>query len=80
MKVNILAFGIAREILGSSSMELEVGNSTSVSTLKEELSERFPKFKSLVKFDLAVNEEYRSDDFGLTEGDEVAIIPPVSGG
>lgn len=80
MKLNILAFGIAKEILGFSRSELGIEESISIMQLKEKLVKEHPEFSKLSKFDVAVNEEYREDDFLLTNNDEVAIIPPVSGG
>ena len=38
------------------------------------------KLAELNTLSFAVNEEYRADDFVLSEDDEVVIIPPVSGG
>ena len=43
-------------------------------------AEDYPEFEKLRSFTIAVNAEYRSDDFVLSAQDEVVIIPPVSGG
>ncbi len=80
MKVNLLAFGIAKDILGFSQEEFTTSDKASVGDLKLGLSKNFPDFKKLAKFDIAVNQEYRNEDYQLQENDEVAIIPPVSGG
>ena len=40
----------------------------------------FPDFEKLRSLSIAVNQEYREDDFLVKEGDEIVIIPPVSGG
>ena len=79
MKVNVIAFGIAREIFGASSITLELAES-SVADLKTGLEKSFPKLKALASYLVAVNNEYAGDDLLLDIRDEVAIIPPVSGG
>ncbi len=80
MKIEILAFGIAKDIVGGRTLALELPNGTTVGRLKEQLCGRFPAFLKLKSLSVAVNSEYRSDDFLLGEKDEVVIIPPVSGG
>ncbi|MCI4667270.1 MAG: MoaD/ThiS family protein [Bacteroidia bacterium] len=80
MKINILAFGIARDILGESVLEFEWNGEPRVGKLKEELQRKFPKFTDLASLKIAVNEAYAKDELEIHEGDEVVIIPPVSGG
>ena len=80
MKLKLITFGIAKDILGAKELELSAENVSSTGDLKNELANRYPDFQKLVHFSLAVNEEYQDDDFQLSEGDEVVIIPPVSGG
>jgi molybdopterin converting factor subunit 1 len=79
MKVNVLAFGIAKDIFGGSAIALDVpGNTTS--DLKAVLERQFPRLKQLRSYLIAVNNEYAREDHLITEKDEIAIIPPVSGG
>lgn len=80
MKVNVLAFGIAKDIFGSSLIEVELPSDGTTQNLKESLENRYPRLKHLVSYMVAVNNEYSSDEGLLTEKDEIAIIPPVSGG
>lgn len=80
MKIQILAFGIAKEIIQNRSMAVDVPEGANVGLLKEQLCDQFPAFQKLRSLNIAVNEEYQNDDFGLSEKDEVVIIPPVSGG
>ena len=79
MTINILAFGIAKDIFGGSSIVVELGGKT-VGDLKELLEEKYPRLKQLASFMIAVNNEYGSNDLLIKQGDEIAIIPPVSGG
>lgn len=80
MKVKILAFGIAKDIVGARKGEMDFTEEASISQVKAALTDRFPDFEALRKFSIAVNEEYQEDDYIIKEGDELAIIPPVSGG
>lgn len=80
--MTILLFGIAKDIVGSSSIifnDVEVAPK-SVYTLKEQLKISYPEFQKLSSLAIAVNSEYAEDDVVLNATDEIAIIPPVSGG
>jgi molybdopterin synthase sulfur carrier subunit len=79
MKINVLAFGIAKDIFGGASIQIELKDAE-VAGLKQVLEERYPKLKQIASYMVAVNNEYAGDGQALTELDEIAIIPPVSGG
>ncbi len=78
--MKVLAFGIVKEILGNVTMPTLVESGMSVTMLKTKLEEQYPRLKQLSSFMIAVNGEYAGADTVIKEGDEVAIIPPVSGG
>lgn len=80
MTINILAFGIARDIFGQSAIDVELTNDATISNLKYLLEQQYPKLKKLATYMVAVNNEYALDGDTVHERDEVAIIPPVSGG
>ena len=80
MKCRIKAFGVSREIIGDRVLEMEVPNRYPVAALKKELFLRYPKLSELRSLYIAVNSEYASETTILQEGDEIALIPPVSGG
>ena len=80
MKVSVVAFGIARDIIGSSKLQMEVNSNDTIGAVKDQLLGQFSKFKELASLSFAVNEEYRDDSYTLNENDEIVIIPPVSGG
>jgi molybdopterin converting factor subunit 1 len=80
MKINILAFGIAKDILGGSAVDIELTNDATISNLKYLLERQYPRLKKLATYMVAVNNEYALDGDTIHERDEVAIIPPVSGG
>jgi molybdopterin synthase sulfur carrier subunit len=80
MKLNVLGFGIARDIFGSSVIDVELRENGTTENLKQVLEARFPRLRQLASYMIAVNSEYAQDSGILTERDEIAVIPPVSGG
>ena len=80
MHINILAFGIAKDIVGGTSIALDVQEAISVGELKAQLIDQFPDFSKLASLALAVNGTYVEDGIILKTNDEIVIIPPVSGG
>jgi molybdopterin converting factor subunit 1 len=80
MEITVLAFGIAKDIFGASKIKVELPEYAHTHDLKSSLEEKYPKLKQLASYMVAVNNEYAEDAFTITERDEVAIIPPVSGG
>ncbi len=80
MEINVLGFGIAKDIFGSSSIALQLANDANVSNLKYALEQQYPRLKQLRSYMVAVNNEYALDGDTVHERDEIAIIPPVSGG
>lgn len=80
MNITIRTFGIAKEICGSSTFSLEIPENANAEQVKQLILEQFPRFGQLASFVLAVNEEYAESDTPIASGDEIALIPPVSGG
>ncbi len=80
MKINLIAFGIAKEILKSKQLEFDLSAGDTISSLKEKLLQKYPEFSKLKSLSFAVSENYQEDSYSLHENDEVVIIPPVSGG
>lgn len=80
MEIRILAFGIARDILGGPNLKLSSPENLTVGQLLELLKERYPAFGELTSLAIAVNAEYADDSQLITANDEVVIIPPVAGG
>jgi molybdopterin converting factor subunit 1 len=78
--MNALAFGIAKEIVGNSSVKIELDKSATVRDFKTLLEKEYPAFKKLGSYMIAVNNAYAADETTINLNDEVAIIPPVSGG
>ena len=75
-----MAFGIAKDIFGSSSVSVEMVNDATVYNLKYALEKQYPGLKQLASYMVAVNNEYALTEDVIHPCDEIAIIPPVSGG
>ncbi|WP_174734729.1 molybdopterin converting factor subunit 1 [Mesobacillus harenae] len=74
----VLFFAHLRDTVGQESITIEAAGKT-VGQVKAEMSEKY----NLQKLDTvmtAVNEEFASNDELINDGDEIAFIPPVSGG
>lgn len=80
MKINVLSFGIAKDIVGERIVKIQLDNILTVGDLRQKLFRDFPDLRKLKKLAIAVNDEYASDDLSITEKDEIVLIPPVSGG
>lgn len=81
MQVTVLFFGILKELAGAERRTLEITPGASVADLvgvcAAQTSKQSEVWTSLA---VAVNQEYAGRATVLAEGDEVALLPPVSGG
>ena len=77
MKVTVRLFAMLRERAGAREVELELPDGARISDALAALGHVAPPELPLV---MAVNREYARDDRVLDPGDELALIPPVSGG
>jgi molybdopterin converting factor subunit 1 len=81
LRITALLFGQAREWVGSSSLDLELEAPATVESAFAILKSRHPRLAEMQRSLLfAVNEEYASLSHPLSEGDRLAVLPPVSGG
>jgi molybdopterin synthase catalytic subunit/molybdopterin converting factor small subunit len=79
MQVRVLLFGVLKDWLGASSLEVELAVGSTVADLLEKLSEGRPQ-PLLRSIAVSVNAEFAPAGHLLREGDEVGLLPPVSGG
>lgn len=81
MRVTLLAFGMLRDLLPLSGDPVELPAGATVRDLRERCDRLAPErtipWRSIA---VAVNQEYVRDGHTLADGDEVALLPPVSGG
>jgi len=80
MNVNILAFGIVKDIFQKSLVGVDLKGAPTVANLRAELEKNYPRLSELASYMVAVNNEYATADLIIETKDEIAIIPPVSGG
>lgn len=82
MRITVLLFAGCREATGTKELEVELpGTVSTVAEAMEVVLGRFPQLRGISKsVAVARNAEYVAGDAPLSEGDELAIIPPVSGG
>ena len=81
MRVQILFFGMLKEIAGRASDTLDLTEGASVADVLRHYERQIPRLKeALSSLALAVNQQYAGPDTKLNPGDEIALLPPVSGG
>ncbi|WP_136465169.1 MoaD/ThiS family protein [Flagellimonas onchidii] len=84
--MTILLFGVTKDIVGSSTLSVPTSSATgrkiprTVRELKEFLGETYPELNKLTSLAVAVNNNYATDEESIDSYDEIALIPPVSGG
>jgi molybdopterin synthase catalytic subunit len=81
MKVNVKLFAAARELAGTTEAIVEAAPGATLGDVRRRLCEECPSLAPLAARSLlAVNAEYADDATPIAAGDDVALIPPVSGG
>jgi molybdopterin converting factor subunit 1 len=79
--VNVRLFAGLREMIGKPSIDVELPEGATVATLKERIEQEYPLVRALSSsLVCAINEEYVPGDRPIRAGDDIALIPPVSGG
>lgn len=79
MDIELLLFGVTKDIIGGNVYKFQM-EGKSVGDLRNQLIQSFERLKGLNSLMIAVNNEYAADDLILQPTDEIALIPPVSGG
>ena len=84
--MTILLFGITKDIVGAPTLSVPTSSITgkkipkTVKELKAFLGKTYPELNKLSSLAVAVNNSYAEDDQVINSYDEIALIPPVSGG
>lgn len=81
IQITVRFFATAKDAVNRSEATIELPAASNASDVLTYFTSRYPAMKELRSFiRVAVNEAYVDLDFKLSNGDDVAIIPPVSGG
>jgi len=81
MKVRVLFFGVLKDLVGRSSEELTLPDRAKAGDVIEHYGSRDAVLKDMLGATaISVNQEYARSDAKLKAGDEIALLPPVSGG
>ena len=81
MQINVRLFAVLRERAGVEQFALDLADGATVDAAVEQVSLRVPMIRDLLpRVAFAVNRAYVKSGAELADGDELALIPPVSGG
>jgi MoaE-MoaD fusion protein len=81
MLVRVLMFGVVKEFTDSPDQVLDLPEGSTVESLFAELVARYPKLDGLAgSLAMARNQQFALPGEALADGDEIALLPPVSGG
>jgi molybdopterin synthase catalytic subunit len=81
MRVKVLLFGQLKDIVGRQEDSLDLESGAQLSAVMAHYSSRYPQFQGLThSIACSINQEYAQGSAVLKEGDEVGLLPPVSGG
>ncbi len=81
MRVRLLFFGMLKDLAGKSSDTLDVDEGATVGDVLGHCAKQIPRLKdALPSLAVAVNQHYAGEQTRLNPNDEVALLPPVSGG
>jgi MoaE-MoaD fusion protein len=81
MQIRVLFFGMLKDLIGRSSDVIDLPEGARVADVLSHYTSHAPRLQSMLPaLALSVNQEYSRSDRPLAAGDEVALLPPVSGG
>ncbi len=81
MHIRVIFLGPSRELAQRDEMTLEIPDGATVSEMRSQLESQCPSLQGKLKaVRFAINNNYALDGTAISDGDEIALIPPVSGG
>jgi molybdopterin converting factor subunit 1 len=81
MRIRVRLFARLRDIVGATEMDMDMPAPATAGDVWNALAARYPELDAYAStISCARNEEYARTSVQLADGDEVAFLPPVSGG
>lgn len=83
MKITLKFFANLKELAGTDMLELEIDEGSNVENLTQTICIKFPELTPIIEKKavfISVNQEMAKKNDILSEGDEVGLLPPFSGG
>jgi molybdopterin converting factor subunit 1 len=81
MRIHVRLFALLKDRAGTDHLELNLPDKSTIAHAVEQVRHRFPTLAdNLNHIAFALNRSYTQSNTPLQEGDELALIPPVSGG
>ena len=81
MHIHVKLFAVLRETAGAAEITLELPDGATAASVRQPLLEQFPSLAAhLSRAAYAINRTYADPQAVLRDGDELALLPPVSGG
>jgi molybdopterin converting factor subunit 1 len=81
VRIRVLFFGVLRDVTGLREDSIDVPDGGRAASVFEHYSARFPRLREMSQsIVLAVNQKFCAPSVPLSDGDELAFLPPVSGG
>jgi molybdopterin converting factor subunit 1 len=78
--ITVKLFASSREIIGKDKITLKLSEKTTALDLRRMILEQYPQIVRKIQFVIAINHKIADDATTVDQMDEVAILPPVSGG
>ncbi len=81
MQVHVLFFGMLKDVVGRGNDTLSLPDHATLGDVLSHYEERYPRLRTFTaSMALSINQEYAGPESELKQGDEIALLPPVSGG
>lgn len=81
MKARVRLFAVARQLVGSDAVEVDLPGDATVRDLRDAIQDQFPQLSHVMGHAaFAIDAEYAQDETRIPQDAEIACIPPVSGG
>jgi len=81
LKVKLLLFASLKDIAGRRDLEMKLDDGSTLRHVTEKLASLYPEIGRMQNsVRIAINQEFADENISLNNGDEIAFLPPMSGG